>query len=553
MQKSKFNFRKALSLVLGLTLLLSSAACNNSSGLNKEVKVDFQEYLELKPVNIDDKYDTYYEVFVYSFADSNGDGIGDFKGLTDKLDYINDGKDDTMTDLGANAIWLMPINPSPTYHKYDVKDYKAIDPQYGSMEDFDAFMKAAKSRGIKVILDLVMNHSSSEHPWFQEAVSALEKGDLDNKYIDYYFFSKEKKADYWYPVGNTGYYYEGKFWSEMPDLNLDNEELRAEFKDIMEFWLNDKGVNGFRLDAVKEFDSDNNPHNIEILSWINSTARSIKDDVYIVGEAWSNFSMYKQYYESGIDSFFDFAFGDQGGITVSSINKSDGQSYAANLETVNQKILEVNPEAINAPFMSNHDTGRLSGFFSGDPNKLRIAAAANIFTTGNSFVYYGEEIGMRGSGRDENKRAYFYWGDNDKYQTKGAQLDENAYGYPFSSVKEQTADPNSLLNYYKKAIRINSAFPEISRGITTKATGIDNKEICAIQKSWTDSDGKEHNALIIINFSNSDTVELDLASTNYADYKLVARLGDAEGNLPSQDGSKLTITKAGALVLKPAN
>ena len=160
---------------------------------------------------------------------------------------------------------------------------------------------------------------------------------------------------------------------------------------------------------------------------------------------------------------------------------------------------------------------------------------------------------MRGSGRDENKRAYFYWGDNDKYQTKGAQLDENAYGYPFSSVKEQEADPNSLLNYYKKAIRINSAFPEISRGITTKAEGINNKEICAIQKTWTDTDGKEHTALVMMNFSSSDTIELDLASTSFADYKLVARLGDAEGNLPTQDASKLTIPKAGALVLKPAS
>ena len=126
------------------------------------------------PLNvINDNYRTYYEVFVYSFYDSDGDGIGDLKGLISKLDYINDGDDTTDTDLGCNGLWLMPIHPSPTYHKYDVTDYYGIDPVYGTLEDFQELLAACDERGIKVIMDLVLNHSSSGHPWFQEACAYL--------------------------------------------------------------------------------------------------------------------------------------------------------------------------------------------------------------------------------------------------------------------------------------------------------------------------------------------------------------------------------------------
>ena len=169
---------------------------------------------QLPPLNvIDDKYRTTYEIFVYSFADSNGDGIGDLQGVTDKLDYINDGDDATDTDLGCNQIWLMPIMPSPTYHKYDVTDYMNIDPEYGTLEDFDNLVKACHDRGINVIIDLVLNHSSSEHPWFKEAKEYLKNhSDLETLYAEnggaipeieaecpyvyYYNFTKENQTGY---------------------------------------------------------------------------------------------------------------------------------------------------------------------------------------------------------------------------------------------------------------------------------------------------------------------------------------------------------------------
>lgn len=230
---------------------------------------------------IDDNYRTYYEVFVYSFYDSDGDGIGDLKGLTENLDYINDGDPETDTDLGCNGIWLMPIMPSTTYHKYDVTDYEAIDPEYGTMDDFTTLVDECHKRGINVIIDFVMNHTSSQHEWFQTAykyIQSLPEGAEPDAsecpYVDYYNFSKEKLGGY-YPVEGTDWYYEGQFWSEMPDLNWDNEMLKTEFEQIVQFWL-DLGVDGFRLDAVKEFYSGADDKNIAVLTWFNDMVKSKK-------------------------------------------------------------------------------------------------------------------------------------------------------------------------------------------------------------------------------------------------------------------------------------
>lgn len=172
--------------------------------------------------------DNWYEIFVYSFADGNGDRIGDFIGLKEKLPYLQ--------SLHVDGIWLMPIHPSPSYHKYDVTDYCAIDPQYGTLADFQAFLAAAHEAGIKVILDLVVNHTSSEHPWFQAA-----RASADSPYRAYYNFSDTPKTGY--NALPDGTYFESRFVSTMPDLNLDNPQVRAEIEEIMRFWL-EMGVVG---------------------------------------------------------------------------------------------------------------------------------------------------------------------------------------------------------------------------------------------------------------------------------------------------------------------
>ena len=177
---------------------------------------------------------TWYQVFVYSFCDSDGDGIGDLNGVTQSLDYIQ--------SMGFDGIWLSPIHPSSTYHKYNVSDYIAIDPEYGTMEDFDAFIEACNARGIRVILDLVINHSDLHHLWFTERP-------------EFYNIADEPGNGNWERLPD-GRWYECQFWGEMPDLNLDNEELRAELEQIFAFWL-ERGVSGFRLDAIKDYYSGN--------------------------------------------------------------------------------------------------------------------------------------------------------------------------------------------------------------------------------------------------------------------------------------------------------
>ena len=165
-------------LLINITIL-SLAACKQNDNEKEEVKLNI----------IDDNYRNWYEIFVYSFYDTNNDGIGDLNGVTQKLDYIK--------EMGFNGIWLMPVHPSPTYHKYDVKDYYAIDDVYGTLEDMKTLIEEAHKRGIKVILDLVVNHSSSEHPWFKEACQYIrENGQPGGKYGEYYNFTKN---------GGTGY------------------------------------------------------------------------------------------------------------------------------------------------------------------------------------------------------------------------------------------------------------------------------------------------------------------------------------------------------------
>ncbi|MCX7658781.1 MAG: alpha-amylase family glycosyl hydrolase, partial [Oscillospiraceae bacterium] len=273
-----------------LALLLSACSQNGSKAASDGYKYNHELNV------IDDNYRTYYEVFVYSFCDSNGDGIGDLNGLISKLDYIS--------DMGFNGIWLMPIMPSTTYHKYDVIDYYSIDKQYGTMDDFKRLIEECNKRGIKVIIDLVLNHTSSQSEWFKSAVSALEKGQ-DSKYIGWYNFQKNKPAsDTWYKAGNSEWCYEANFWEGMPDLNLGNEELRAEIEKIAKFWL-DLGVGGFRLDAAKEYYSGNPEKNIEVLKWFTDYCKSVKKDCYLVAEVWDGFSAFSKYYQSGIDSLFN--------------------------------------------------------------------------------------------------------------------------------------------------------------------------------------------------------------------------------------------------------
>lgn len=466
------------------------------------------------PLNIiDDNYRTYYEVFVYSFYDSDGDGIGDLQGLISKLDYINDGDDTTDTDLGFNGIWLMPINPSPTYHKYDVMDYYEIDPAYGTLEDFKQLLAECDKRGIKVIMDLVLNHSSSQNPWFMEACNYLkELGDGEPNveecpYFEYYHFSKEKGAGC-YEVEGTDWYYEAQFWSEMPDLNLDCEPLRAEIQEIAEYWM-DMGVGGFRLDAVKEYYTGSPQANIDFLNWFQGIVKAKDEDAYLVGEAWLVMTDYAQYYSSGIDSVFNFAFADKEGIISNVVRGSSATGYGEAIASLHDTFGKYNENYIDAPFYTNHDMGRSAGYYAGDNSEYqtKIAGAMNLFMNGSAFVYYGEELGMKGSGKDENKRAPMYWSMNaDAEGMCDGPADMDEVKMKFESLEEQQLDEGSIYNYFKKAIKIRNQNPEIARGEVEYLAELSSQNFCVLKKTYEGSE------IILIFHTGSKTEELDVST-----------------------------------------
>lgn len=496
------------------------APADGSDAGEQEAEISAVEPWEENPLQIiDDNYRTYYEVFVYSFCDSDGDGIGDLQGLLSKLDYINDGDDATDTDLGCNGIWLMPVNPSPTYHKYDVADYYGIDEAYGTLEDFKELLAACDKRGIKVIMDLVLNHSSSQNPWFQGACAYLkdlggaEPDAADCPYFDYYHFSKEQGGGY-YPVEGTDWFYEAQFWSEMPDLNLDCEPLREEIAKITQYWL-DMGVGGFRLDAVKEFYSGAPQSNIAFLAWLTDTVKSQKADAYLVGEAWLDMADYAQYYASGIDSVFDFAFADKDGIISKVLNGSPATKYGAAVASLDETFGAYNPDYIDAPFYTNHDMGRSAGYYAGENSaaQTKMAGAMNLFMGGSAFLYYGEELGMKGSGKDENKRAPMYWSMNpDAAGMCDGPADMEDVKMKFESLEEQEKDGTSIYQFYKKVLKIRNQNPEIARGKAEYVLVGDflaedtKKNVCAIKKTYGDSE------LLLVFVTGAETEELDLTS-----------------------------------------
>ncbi len=511
----------------GKTMLLENPAdAETDVTAGDSVGTEYTDVTDSIPLNImDDNYRTYYEVFVYSFCDSDGDGIGDLQGLISKLDYINDGDDTTDSDLGCNGIWLMPVNPSTTYHKYDVIDYYGIDEQYGTLEDFQMLLEECDKRGIKVIMDLVLNHSSSQNPWFQEACSYLQElGDAEPDpsecpYLEYYHFSREQSGGY-YAVEGTQWYYEAQFWSEMPDLNLDCEALKQEIASITKYWL-DMGVGGFRLDAVKEYYSGAPQSNIDFLSWLDDTVKSQKEDAYLVGEAWLPMADYAPYYGSGIDSIFDFAFADKDGIIAKVMNGAPASKYGDAVASLEDTFGAYNENYIDAPFYTNHDMGRSAGYYAGDnsPYQTKMAGAMNLFMSGSAFVYYGEELGMKGAGKDENKRAPMYWSMNPEAEGMcDGPADMDNVKMKFESLEEQAAAEDSIYHYYKKAIKIRNQNPEIARGSVecltenatdgyTVTTG-DTESVCVLRKSYEGSE------ILLVFVTGAEPVQIDLGHVN---------------------------------------
>lgn len=459
-----------------------------------------------------------YQIYPRSFADSNGDGIGDLRGILSRLDYLNDGKGG---GLGIDAIWLSPINPSPMFDfGYDVSDYRDISPEFGTLDDFSELLRAAHARGIRIVLDLVLNHTSHLHPWFLESRASRSSAKRD-----WYVWADGKPGKPPKPPNNwqatfgggawewddaTEQFYLHTFLVEQPDLNWRNPEVKRAAEEIVAHWL-DMGVDGFRLDVINWFVKDaqlrdnptrllgrrpydrqrhvhdrNRPETIDLVRWLRSTvdrwpARMLVGEVY--NEPPGNAPLSASYYAGGegLHLAFDFSF---------LFSKWSAEAFGRAVDTW-EKLL---PEPCWPTYtLGNHDQRRLLSRYASAATQQargRVAAALVLMLRGTPFLYYGEEIGMLDGkikkSELQDPLGKQYWPlpfGRDPARTPMQWSDAPNAGFsrvkPWLPVHEEyarinvaraEADSSSLLHWYRALIRIRRDEPALQRGSYRRLT-----------------------------------------------------------------------------------
>ncbi len=477
----------------------------------------------------------FYEIFVRSFNDSNGDGIGDFNGITQKLDYLR--------TLGITGLWLMPINPSPSYHGYDVTDFYSINPDYGTMKDFTNLMSEAHKRGIRIIIDLVLNHTSSKHPWFRQAI------DPKSTYHDWYIWSDTDPGypgpwgeQVWYPL--NGKYYYALFWDQMPDLNYRNPNVTTEMEKVTKFWL-DLGLDGFRLDAAK--------HLIEVQTvqadselthqWLQqyySFYKNINPNAITIGELNGNDprSMASYISNKQLDLAFDFGLAHA---FIYSASHSNNGSVSLQIN-LSYKII---PSLQFATFLTNHDQDRLMTQLGGDAGKVKVAASMLLTSPGVPFVYYGEELGLEGGGQDELKRRPMQWSSEANAGFSSVTPWEPiGPDYQTYNVASESNVPNSILTHYQELILFRNQHAALRVGDMSLLLSTDSGLYCTLRVSQGGGSVTSTNEaiLVLINLTKTSIsnyfISLDKSSLPTGKYHLVPILGSG----PSAD---LTVGSSG--------
>jgi len=446
-------------LLAALALALFLVACGGG-GSSELPTVDKSPVVAADPgsaLPADWREGVFAEIFVRGYKDSNGDGIGDLRGLTQSLDHLQ--------NLGVTGIWLMPITRSQDGdHGYAVADYRSIEPAYGSLADLDELLAQAHARGIGVIVDYVMNHSAAQHPAF---VNANSSG--SNAYRNWYLFQASQPQGWsvyggnpW-RSGNGGYYY-APFWDQMPDFNLKNAEVVDFHHDNLRFWLN-RGIDGFRFDAVGNLVENgagawlNQPENYALMNGVRQLVGSYQQR-FMVCEGPDDPIGFAQTTACGSA----FAFGHQSNL----INAARGNTTAI---AAVANYFATAPAGM-ATMLSNHDRfagERLWNQLGGNEAQYRLAAATYLLQPGTPFIYYGEEIGMAGAsaniGDDPKLRTPMSWaGDAKAGFTTGTPFRALSANAASNNVAAQSADPNSLLNFYKAVIAVRRAHPSLMAG-----------------------------------------------------------------------------------------
>ncbi len=436
----------------------------------------------------------FYELFVRSFYDSNGDGIGDLRGAIQKLDYLNDGNPATTTDLGITGIWLMPIMASPSYHGYDVTDFRTVNADYGTNDDFKQFVAAAHARGIQVIVDLPINHTSSDNPWFKASAAG------DPQYANWYRWDPSCPTyrgpfgeRVWFPLNSTCYY--AIFADNMPDLNYENPAVTAEMDDIARFWLQDMGADGFRLDALQHIveEGQKQANTDATHAWAEAFKdyiKSIKPDALVVGEVDSNSFVSSSYVPKAADLVFEFDL-------AKAMVQSATQGNASNISGKQKQVDGLYPPNQYAAFLTNHDQNRVMNDLGGSTSKAEVAADLLLTQPGVPFIYYGEEIGMSGAKPDERIRTPMQWDSTATTGgfTTGTPWEALQNDYATVNIAAQTNNPASLLSHHRDLIHLRATHPALDHGDLTLVKSASRKVYSFVRHS------DEETLLVVINLS----------------------------------------------------
>ena len=489
-----------------------------------------------------------YQVHVRTFRDSNGDGIGDFQGLDSKLDYLQ--------ELGINTIWLMPFFPSPLRDDgYDIADYHSVHPSYGTLEDFRKFLESAHDRGIRVIIELVANHTSDQHPWFQESRSSQNNprrdwyvwSDTDTRYKDtrIIFLDTEKSNWAWDPISKSFYWH--RFFSHQPDLNYDNPAVREQMWEVMKFWL-DMGVDAFRLDAVPYLveregtNCENLPETHKILKELRRNLDTYSPGKMLLAEANQWPADLRPYFGEGDEFHMAFHFPLMPRMFMG-LKLEDRKPITEIL----QQTPEIPPSCQWSLFLRNHDEltlemvtdverdymydsyaaskmmrlnlgirRRLAPLLDNDRRRIELMNGMLMSLPGTPIIYYGDEIGMGDNinlGDRNGVRTPMQWnGETDAgfstappEQLYAPLIQDPVYGYQAVNVFRQKASEHSLFNWMKRIIAVRKSTTAFGRGTIEFLYPANHRILAYVRRLGNET------ILVVNNLSNSaQAVELDL-------------------------------------------
>ena len=499
--------------------------------------VDLSRYTEPE-----DNARVFYEIFVGSFSDSNGDGIGDLRGIINRFDYLNDGDPASGLSLGIEGIWLTPIFDSPSYHKYDVTDYYAVDPDFGTMDDLRELADLCESRNVKLILDLPINHSGSRNAWFSAFVNAHRNQDPEDPYYDFYcWYGPGEQAPAgrrFAPISGTSDYYECNFDNAMPELNFDNEAVRQAVLDVALFYL-DLGVDGFRFDAAKYVYFGDNSSSADFWDWYMEELRKVKPEIYAVAEVWDGDGVTDKYYSAM--NCFNFTLPQTGGLIAETAKGGNAGRYTGYVESYLNTVQAIREDAMIVPFISNHDMDRASGYLPSMNGRMQVAANLYLLGPGSPFIYYGEEIGMRGSrggaNTDANRRLAMRWDDGDTV------ADPTGSTYPAQdevSLSQQMGRGRSPYNYYKRLILIRKANPEIARG-EYRSVAVPDSKLGGFVSTWNGS------SVCVLHNTTMAPQKVDLEALGLDFFEINATIGlggaELEGTTLYLDGQTSVVLR----------